>query len=150
VTTRDLDLPRPACEIVAQKLRHGGTKKGRQREAAAVTYSACATPQTRSADQRREPRRRTRLRAGKILDRANRFLVEAAIIERSPAGLRLRLARNIDVPAIFHFYDEESESLFLAQLAWRKHLIVGARRGPLVPANAQELNALRGKFYAMR
>jgi hypothetical protein len=115
-----------------------------------VTYSVAPSPASPSHEKRREQRRRTRLRAGKILDRANRFIVEATIIERSSAGLRLRLARDVGLPEIFHFYDEEGEGVFVARIVWRRQLILGVRRGPGIAVTARLLIALRGKFYAIR
>jgi hypothetical protein len=119
-----------------------------------VTYSiaaaAGASEQAPRQDKRRDPRRRTRLRAGKILDRANRFIVDATILDRSCGGLRLRLARQVAIPEIFHFYDDESESVFIAKIAWRAQAQVGARRGPGVATPLRLLMALRGKYYGMR
>ena len=89
-------------------------------EPALVTYFAAPGPQAREDEKRREYRRRTRLRVGKILDRANRFLADATIIDRSCRGLRLRLAREIAAPEIFHFFDEENEAIFVARIIWRE------------------------------
>jgi hypothetical protein len=90
------------------------------------------------------------LRAGKILDRANRFLIDAAVIDRSCRGLRLRLAREIGVPELFHFFDEESEAVFVARIVWRQQCLLGARRGPVIAMTAKQIAALRGKFYAIK
>ncbi len=92
------------------------------------------------------------MRSGKILDRANCFLIDAAIIDRSSAGLRLRLARDQAIPDVFRLFDEESGLVLAARLVWRRQALVGTRLdpgGPL-PASPRQIAGLRGKFYAMR
>jgi hypothetical protein len=143
-------------EILAKKQPHGTRPSTPTRnwsddsDLGLVTYSVAPSTAPSPHEKRREQRRRTRLRAGKILDRANRFIVEATIIERSCAGLRLRMARDVGLPEIFHFYDEEGEGVFVARIAWRRQLILGVRRGPGIAVTARQLIALRGKFYAIR
>jgi hypothetical protein len=122
----------------------------RESHPAIVTYSGAPAPQARDDEKRREDRRRTRLRAGKILDRANRFLADATVIDRSCCGVRLRLAREIAAPEIFHFFDEEAEAIFVARLVWREGRLIGARRGRFVAATPRQIAALRTKFYAVR
>ncbi len=109
-------------------------------------------PAPTTAELRNAKRQRTRLRSGKILDRANRFLIDAAIIDRSSAGLRLRLARDEPIPNVFRLFDEETGWVLGARLVWRRQALVGARLdpgGPL-PASPRQIAVLRGKFYAMR
>ena len=128
-------------------------------EAGAVTYCVLPSPSpsspfpiTATTEHRNAKRQRTRLRSGKILDRANRFLIDAAIIDRSIAGLRLRLARDQPIPDVFRLFDEETGWVLGARLVWRRQALVGARLdpgGPL-PASPRQIAALRGKFYAMR
>lgn len=123
-------------------------------EAGVVTYCVLPSPSRSlaTAEQRNDKRRRTRLRSGKILDRANRFLIDAAIIDRSSASLRLRLARDQAIPDVFRLFDEESGLVLGARLVWRRQALVGARLDPVapLPASPRQLAALRGKFYAMR
>ena len=123
-------------------------------EAGVVTYCVLPSPffAPTTAEHRNAKRQRTRLRSGKILDRANRFLIDAAIIDRSSAGLRLRLARDEPIPDVFRLFDEETGWVLGARLVWRRQALVGARLdpgGPL-PASPRHIAALRGKFYAMR
>lgn len=101
-------------------------------------------------DQRFEPRRRTKLRAGKILDTANRFLADVVLLDRSAGGLRLRLVDKVEPPRHFHFFDEESETIFAARLVWRNGVLLGAQRGAALAATPRLLVALKSKFYAMR
>jgi transposase-like protein len=121
-----------------------------------VTYCVQPAPSPKAnvapKEKRRAQRRRTRLRAGKILDLANRFVIEAAILDRSNDGLRLRLARDSAIPEVFHLFDEETQMIFGARLVWRRQAMVGARLEPGGPlaATPRQIAALRGKFYAMR
>ena len=117
-----------------------------------VTYAVLSSaPAAVPGDRRVAPRRRTRLRSGKVLDQANRFLVETSIIDRSASGLRLRLASNCELPDIFHLFDDESESIFAFKVIWRRQSTLGARARPggPVPATRRQIIELRGKFYAI-
>ena len=118
-----------------------------------VTYSVLSTGSPACPDERRNaPRRRTRLRSGKVLDRANGFLVETSILDRSACGLRLRLARDCELPEIFHLFDDESECIFALRVIWRRQTTVGARVRPGGPVQAtrRQIIELRGKFYAIK
>ena len=134
--------------------------RGRLEAGGVVTYCVLPPPapvekrkaEKRHAERRKAKRRRTRLRAGKILDRHNRFVVDAAIIDRSAGGLRLRLARDQAIPERFRLFDEESGLVLGARLVWRRQALVGARLEssfPL-PATQRQIADLRGKFYAIR
>jgi hypothetical protein len=143
-------------EIVAQKARPktNASKFALLRRSSAedplVTYCV-TTPMNRvPGEKRREQRRRTRLRAGKILDCFKRFLTDATILDRSCGGLRLRLPRDIELPDRFHFFDEEIESIYLVRIAWRTRLVLGVRRGRYVAATPRQIASLRGKFYAIK
>ncbi len=145
-------------ELTALKLAYGIKPSAIRRfwrgrkEAALVTYSVLPPVAPLSNEKRKDQRRRTRLRSGKIVDRANRFLIEAAILDRSSSGLRLRLGRDCAIPESFHLFDDETELVFAARIVWRRQALVGARIEPGGPvaATPREVAALRGKFYAMR
>jgi hypothetical protein len=103
------------------------------------------------ADSRAAARRRTRLRSGKVLDSANRFLIECAVHDRSEQGARLRLAEVVALPESLRLFDDERQQVREMTLVWRRgHDIgvrwVGAAEIPLAPS---ELMALRGKYYAV-
>src|SRR5208283_1941402 len=119
-------------------------------DSSVVTYSVLPSPTPFSGEKRRARRRRTRLRSGKILDRRNLFLIEASIVDRSAGGLRLRLAKDVAIPEIFHLYDDEAEIILVARIVWRRQALVGARIDPSGPARAsrRQIASLRGKFYA--
>ena len=151
-------------ELTALKMAYGlkpnahSRLRRRSAEAGVVTYCVLPSPLPppssvpAMAEQRNAKRQRTRLRSGKILDRANRFLIDVAIIDRSSAGLRLRLARDQAIPDVFRLFDDETGLVLGARLVWRRQALVGARLdpgGPL-PASPRQIAGLRGKFYAMR
>lgn len=117
-----------------------------------VTYTISSAKPQSMGDRRGAPRRRTRLRSGKVLDRANEFLVETAILDRSAGGLRLRLARDCQVPEVFHLFDDESETIFAFRLIWRSQNTLGARfrHGAPIAATRRQIIELRGKFYAIK
>jgi hypothetical protein len=153
-------------ELIAVKLAYGLKPSAFSRlwrgraDAGIVTYCVLPTPapaeksqvEKRQVEKRQAKRQRTRLRAGKILDRINRFMIDAAIIDRSAGGLRLRLARDQAIPERFRLFDEESGLVLGARMVWRRQALIGARLesgGPL-PASPRQIAALRGKFYTLR
>ena len=74
-----------------------------------------------------EPRVRTRLRAGKLLDLQSKLLSDCSIFDRSRTGARLRLFANVDLPRRFRLYDQGSDEVFEATVAWRRGQDVGVR-----------------------
>jgi hypothetical protein len=147
----------PPREIVAARLpigaRHSIFDLFRRKPARGeVTYTISSAKPQAMVDRRGAARRRTRLRSGKVLDRANEFLVETTIIDRSAGGLRLRLARDCSVPEIFHLFDDESETIFAFRLIWRSQNTLGARfrQNAPIAATRRQIIELRGKFYAIK
>ena len=69
---------------------------------------AASSGALRGSELRGDARRRTRLRSAKVLDAANAFACEAMIQDRSVAGLRLLLARNVGLPGRFGVHDDET------------------------------------------
>ncbi len=121
------------------------------KRAGEVTYTVIVQkPPRRAGDERNARRRRTRLRAGKVLDRGNTFLIECQIYDRSPRGARLRLLSDVDVPHEIRLYEDERENVVAARVVWRANRQVGIRfedRRDTEMGPAQ-LKALRGKYYA--
>lgn len=140
-------------------LRRGWLDAGR------VTYSvvACGAPPPCPPPKPRPPekkpqkekrtglRRRTRLRSGKLLDGANRFVIDVAILDRSADGLRLRLAIDEAIPPKFRLFDDETELAFPAQIVWRQGELIGVRLTSAAPLRLtpRQILALR-KYYAIR
>ncbi len=102
---------------------------------------------------RGQVRRRTRLRSAKLVDGANAFLCEALVQDASSDGMRLLLSRNVGLPARIGVYDDESEEIVTAILAWRRGQAVGVRilhRGPPAQMKPAQRFALRGRYYGIR
>ena len=117
------------------------------------SLSTVVGPASRDArEKRRETRARARLRSGKILDLANRFVCECRLHDVSASGLRLTLARNRPLPPRFLVYDDETGGLTLVTLVWRRGLSVGVRcggAGSARPLTASQRYALQGRYYAI-
>ena len=97
-------------------------------------------------------RRRTRLRSGKILNEANKFLCDCLIHDRSATGLRLALPRDIDLPPHFRVHDDETAEVDVVSTMWRRGAIVGVRYRPMAgPASVKPSvrAALRGRYYGV-
>ncbi|MBV8474606.1 MAG: hypothetical protein JO107_04150 [Hyphomicrobiales bacterium] len=123
-----------------------------------VSYSVVeAEPQPQPTvngrpDNRGAGRRRTRLRSGKLLDQANKFLCDCLIHDRSTTGLRLALPRGAELPAQFRVHDDETGHIDPVALVWRRGAVVGVRFiadvGP-VSVKPSDRAALRGRYYAV-
>ena len=108
---------------------------------------------TPSAHDGRKPRRRTRLRSGKIADLDNRFIADCQIVNRTldKTGARLRLFVATPVPQHFHLLDDEFAMLFDAHVIWWQGRELGVRLFRLDAHDDDALSgitALTGKFYA--
>ena len=151
----------------AEPREHGaGNGRGLSREAALsqarsgqVAYRVldasgpAPAAQGRQSELRLDPRRRTRLRSAKVLDAANAFICDAIIQDRSAAGLRLLLARNVGLPGRFGVHDDETGEVLTVTAAWRRGQALGVRvlqRGPPAPLKESERLALSGRYYGVR
>jgi hypothetical protein len=119
----------------------------------AVTYTIIEARAADRHERRAEPRRRTRLRSGKVLDAKNKFLIECQVHDRSMRGARLRLVANVSAPANIHLFDDEAKIVRKARIIWRRKQELGvtfvahANVDDLRPA---ERSALAGKYYAVK
>jgi hypothetical protein len=104
-----------------------------------------------SADKRIYPRRRTRLRSGKVTDRDGTFLAECQIYDRSPNGARLRVTTNSPVPDRILLFDDELSSLSAATVAWRRANEIGVRFMLIFDTDLAKrvTRKLSGKYYAV-
>ena len=103
-------------------------------------------------DKRAAARRRTRLRSGKVLDEANRFLVECVVHDRSGEGARLRIVEDVPIGSPFRLFDDEQGNLHEAWIVWRRGQELGVRfvsSGASVDLPEQQIRKLRGKYYAL-
>lgn len=101
-------------------------------------------------ERRRERRRGARLRWGKALDGADRFLCECVVADHASGGARLKLARNIALPQRFQFFDDASGAVFAAQIVWRRGVEVGCRlsRAP-TPGKTGLVRRMLSACYAL-
>ena len=80
----------------------------------------------RSQVVRSEPRVRTHLRAGQILDLKRNVLAECLILDVSPHGARLKLHKQgVVPPKLLLVYDERSRGILDAELRWHRNNEIG-------------------------
>jgi PilZ domain len=149
---RHAEENRSTAFLDAIKVPAAGFAPGAKVNYAEVTYTVIEAPVTDTKERRLEPRRRTRLRSGKVLDAKNKFLIECQVHDRSDRGARLRLVANVSAPARIHLFDDEANCVREAQVIWRSKQDVGvtfvghAKVGGMRPVDR---NALAAKFYAV-
>lgn len=108
-------------------------------------------PASQTADHRVAPRRRTRLRSGKILLANGAFLCHCRIHDRSATGMRLALAKETSLPRSFIVFEDETMEPLFADVVWRRGLLIGVRlpaldRPDLKPSDR---HALSRRYYAV-
>lgn len=111
-----------------------------------------AKPSAPVGDDRRDaPRRRTRLRSGKIVDAGDRFVTECLVHDLSETGMRLRLPAGMTLPPRFQVYDDQSGRLQRAELSWHRSDEVGIRfvEGEETARSRTIAADMRRKFYKM-
>jgi hypothetical protein len=140
-----------ACPQTACKLSR---KLARRNEVAYWVASAeTDLPEGRRADQRGGARELMRLRSAKLLDGAYRFVCECRIYDRSPTGLRLSLARDVELPLRLAVHIDETGEVRGAKVIWRRGATVGIRLREAAPAGAlrpSDRYALRERYYGIR
>ena len=114
------------------------------------TYTVVVQP-IEAAEKRHGQRQRTRLRTGKVIDAAGRFLTECLVYDRSETGGRLRLPARIALPGTIQLYEDQSAALLQADVVWRLEREVGIRFRHAAPtARSRALEAeMRRRFYAV-
>jgi hypothetical protein len=108
-------------------------------------------PKQKNADKRAEGRHRTRLRSGKILDLANKFLIDCQIHNRSAHGARLILAAKVKAPRRFRLFSDTDGELIDAKIIWQRGQNVGVtflEEKPEALTLAQ-ITALRKRVYVV-
>lgn len=109
---------------------------------------------SKPAEPRRYKRQRTRLRAGRVADSSNTFLCDCLISDMSPAGARLKLPAEVDLPEEIVLFDELENTVALASLRWRSGCNAGIQydvppaKAALFSQNRQR--ALRRRYYALK
>lgn len=135
--------------IEARRLEPGAAVHGD------FTFEVLEAPrssQKSSADRRGSPRQRTRLRSGKLVDAAGRFLTECLLHDLSPRGVRLKLPPGITLPRLLQIYDDQTGTVHQATVLWRRDRDAGVAFGPVVNDNRSRAVAaeMKRKFYAVR
>ncbi|MGP8233446.1 MAG: hypothetical protein ACLQL2_12410 [Methylovirgula sp.] len=139
------DPPHSAAPLIdAIKVSGAETKPGE------VTYRIL-DPVRESGDKRTESRKRTRLRSGKILDDANKFLIDCQINNRSEHGARLILVAKIKLPRRIRLFSDLDGELLEAAIAWQRGQNVGVTFPPQAKPDltAAQITALRKKIYVV-
>lgn len=118
----------------------------------AVTYTVTdGPPKSNGQDRRDPPRKRTRLRCGKILDQHGKFLIECQVHDRTAVGAHLRLVKPMTLPDHIKFFDDEQGGVLDADVIWRKKGEVGIQFWTKL--NGQPIRSVRsslgGKYYAV-
>jgi hypothetical protein len=118
-----------------------------------VTYRVLdSVPDAKGKDRRQPPRKRTRLRCGKILDRNGRFLIECQVHDRTANGAHLRLMSSIALPRHIQYFDDEQRAILDAEIIWRKKAEIGVHFLTALDAravNSGKRSAVSGKYYAV-
>ncbi|MFD1694904.1 PilZ domain-containing protein [Roseibium aestuarii] len=105
------------------------------------------------SEQRTYPRRRTRLRSGKLTSLSDRFLTECAIFDVSDGGIGMIVPERLDLPEELIVYDDRDKTLAEVRVCWRKGRQMGvAFEIPPTPVrlfHAQRLRRLQFARYAV-
>jgi hypothetical protein len=134
----------PVLDAVHQgSLPPGGSSAGQ------ATYRVIEEPARGPSDNRAEQRQRNRLRTGKIADQNGKFIVECLFHDRSPRGARVRLGREVPVPAALRLYDDERRTFMPARVIWCRKQDLGIVFVTNKPAAAAAATALGEQFYAV-
>ena len=125
-------------------------------ERGAVAY--CVVASLRGEEVMGRPERRglarepMRLRSAKLLDAAYRFVCECRICDRSPNGLRLLLARNVNLTRPLSVHIDETSEVRAAKIVWRNGSVLGVRLGDrAAPGTIKPAYryALRERYYGI-
>ena len=92
---------------------------------ATIAYVVLSPATKATSDKRTEPRWRTHLRSGRIVDDRTRIVTESQVRDRSARGVRLKLATNVVLPKRIRFFDEIGKRMFEAVVAWQRGRDIG-------------------------
>ncbi|MFD2236335.1 PilZ domain-containing protein [Aureimonas populi] len=103
------------------------------------------------AERRNDPRRRTRLRPGKLLDMKGGFIADCMILDRSAAGVRIRRFEPGALPEEFLLLDEREGERWAARAVWQEKTEAGlVREGLAEQPDRREMTRIAGPYYAVR
>lgn len=102
-------------------------------------------------ERRASPRRRTRLRPGKLIAPDGRFLGDCAIMDRSETGVRVRRFGGGELPEAVHLLDEREGLRWPARTVWQDGGQAGlSRKGADERLGRLALRQMAGPYYAVR
>ncbi|WP_289033125.1 PilZ domain-containing protein [uncultured Roseibium sp.] len=107
----------------------------------------------RFKEERHHPRRRARLRGGKLADLKDKFLTDCTLFDVSEGGVGLLVPEDVILPLEVLLYDDRDKTLALARICWRNGKQIGIAY-EVPPASvtlfkAQKLQALQFSRYAV-
>ena len=107
----------------------------------------------RYKEQRHHPRRRARLRGGKLTDLKDRFLTECTLFDVSEGGVGLLVPEDVMLPLEAMLYDDRDKTIAIVRICWRNGKQLGVAY-EVPPASislfkAQRLHALQYSRYAI-
>lgn len=103
-------------------------------------------------DRRRESRRRTRLRPGKLVTEGGQFLCDCTVVERSERGARIRALSPVDVllPEDLFLFEEIESYKHRARIVWANGAELGlAFLSAGIEVDTSERHRIAGRYYAV-
>ncbi|WP_427024102.1 PilZ domain-containing protein [Aureimonas ureilytica] len=103
-------------------------------------------------NRRRENRRKTRLRPGKLVTEGGEFLCDCTVIERSESGARIRAFAPVTtlLPEDLFLFEEIEAFKHRARIVWANGAELGlVFLAPGFAVDDQERNRIAGRFYAV-
>ena len=112
---------------------------------------AAATTEYKT-EKRRQKRKRTRLRSGKLVTLDGHFLTECQFQNIARGGAKIRLVGPCVVPKRFWLFDDQYCGALITEVVWHREPEFGVRfvQDPNVaPLDEAVLHALAGKYYSL-
>jgi hypothetical protein len=104
-------------------------------------YRKNASAQRAIREIRREKRRPTRFRQGKLYDASGIFLTQCTICDRSKGGARVRVEKQLMPLDVVRFHDDVEKIIVEAKVAWQRGNELGLAF--LTAAKSAELSVVR-------
>lgn len=114
-----------------------------------VTYVVQSETILAYVERRAATRRTVHLQSGKMLDHADRFLTEFTVRNRTDNGVRLKLARRVQLPRSVVLFDDQQGILLAADVIWRNGADAGLRISRRQSLDEKLLKRLEGRYYAV-
>ena len=103
-------------------------------------------------EKRRQERKRTRLRSGKVVTLDGHFLTECQFENIARGGAKIRLVKPCVIPKRFFLFDDQYCGALITEIVWQREPELGVRfvQDPSVaPLDERILNTLSGKYYSL-